>query len=43
MADSKPTDVHVVIKYLGLNTYYMRNIKIMWFDVCVFEMVVNWS
>lgn len=46
MADSKPTNVHVVTKYLVLDIWYMQNTKIMWFNICkanVFEMIVNWS
>lgn len=46
MADSKPTDVHRLARYLGLDTWYMQNIEIMWFDICkanVFEIFVNWS
>ena len=46
MDDSKPTNVHVVTKYLGLDTWHMQNIQIMQFDIYkanVLEMLVNWS
>ena len=33
MDDSKPTNVHVVTKYLGLDTWHMQNIQIMQFDI----------
>lgn len=45
MADSKPTNVHEVIKYLGWDIWYTQNIKIMQFDkykTNVLEMPVNW-
>lgn len=46
MADSKPTDVHTITKYLVLDIWYMQNTKIMWFNIrkaSMFETIVNWS
>lgn len=46
MVDSKPTNVQVVTKCLGLDAWHMQNIQIMQFDIYkanVLEMLVNWS
>ena len=46
LVDSKSTNVHVVTKYLGLDTWHMQNIQIMQFEIYkanVLEMLVNWS
>lgn len=44
MADSKPTDVHVVTKYLGLDVWHMQILKLCGLTYAnIFEMFVNWS